>query len=121
MHSFRRIVFGLFVSCALYAAAPRALEIREGDTICLVGNTLAERMQHVNYWETLLHQHYPKHRLVVRNLAWPADEVALRPRAEGFGEPEQHLAFSKADVSWRFSDSMNRLPDRQGCRSSRRT
>ncbi len=83
---------------ALSAASPRALEVREGDHICLIGNTLAERLQHFNHWESLLHQRFPGHQLVVRNLAWPADEVVLRPRAEGFGEPEQHLTFSKADI-----------------------
>jgi azurin/glucose/arabinose dehydrogenase len=86
--------------CATQAAAPKTLEIREGDHICLIGNTLAERMQFPghNHWETLLYQRFPKHNLVVRNLAWSADEVALRPRAEGFGTPDEHLAFSKADV-----------------------
>lgn len=90
-----------FVAAAAAAPAPAAtLEIREGDHICLIGNTLAERMQFEghNHWETLLHQRFPKHKLVVRNLAWSADEVALRPRAEGFGTPDEHLAFSKADV-----------------------
>jgi glucose/arabinose dehydrogenase/azurin/HEAT repeat protein len=79
-------------------AAP--LEIREGDHICIIGNTLAERMQFPghNHFETLLYQRFPKHNLVVRNLSWSADEVALRPRAEGFGTPDEHLTFSKADV-----------------------
>ncbi|MDP3071609.1 MAG: GDSL-type esterase/lipase family protein, partial [Opitutaceae bacterium] len=86
----------------LQAASPSVLAIREGDSICLVGNTLAERLQHFNHWETRLHQRFPRHRLVVRNLAWPADEVVLRPRAEGFGTPEEHLAFSKADVILAF-------------------
>jgi glucose/arabinose dehydrogenase/azurin len=90
--------------CALIASAvgstAATLEIREGDHICLIGNTLAERMQFEghNHWETLLHQRFPKHKLVVRNLAWPADEVVLRPRAEGFGTPDEHLTFCKADV-----------------------
>jgi len=99
----------LFLALALFAAtgvraavAPRTLAIREGDTICLIGNTLAERLQHHNHWETLLHQRFPQHRLVVRNLAWPADEVVLRPRAAGFGTPEEHLTFSKADVVLAF-------------------
>ena len=90
--------FGLSLSGGPGYAAP--LEIREGDHICLIGNTLAERMQFPghNHWETLLHQRFPKHRLVVRNLSWSADEVALRPRADGFGTPDEHLTFSKADV-----------------------
>jgi glucose/arabinose dehydrogenase/azurin len=87
---------------AAVAAAPRTLELREGDHLCLIGNTLAERLQHFNGWETLLHQRFPRHQLVVRNLAWPADEVVLRPRAQGFGDPDQHLAFSQADVVLAF-------------------
>ncbi|RBP40559.1 putative membrane-bound dehydrogenase-like protein [Roseimicrobium gellanilyticum] len=81
-------------------AAPATLAIREGDHICIIGNTLAERMQFPghNHFETLLYQRFPKHNLVVRNLSWSADEVALRPRAEGFGTPDEHLTFSKADV-----------------------
>ncbi|MFO1448935.1 MAG: PVC-type heme-binding CxxCH protein [Opitutaceae bacterium] len=86
----------------LIGASPRTLEVKEGDHIVLLGNTLAERMQHHNHWETLLHQRFPRHQLTVRNLAWPADEVDLRPRAEGFGEPEQHLAAAKADVILAF-------------------
>lgn len=91
------LLFTAFTVSTTHAAN---LEIREGDHICLIGNTLAERMQFEghNHWETLLHQRFPKHRLVVRNLAWSADEVALRPRAEGFGTPDEHLAFCKADV-----------------------
>lgn len=81
-------------------AAPATLDIREGDHICIIGNTLAERMQFPghNHFETLLYQRFPKHNLVVRNLSWSADEVVLRPRAEGFGTPDEHLTFSKADV-----------------------
>lgn len=96
----KRFLYSLFATLALAGASAATLEIREGDHICLIGNTLAERMQFEghNHWETLLHQRFPKHKLVVRNLAWSADEVVLRPRAEGFGTPDEHLAFSKADV-----------------------
>src|SRR6187200_2890542 len=96
----KRFLCLLIITCAFAASHAAPLEIREGDHICLIGNTLAERMQFEghNHFETLLHQRFPKHKIVVRNLAWSADEVALRPRAEGFGTPDDHLAFSKADV-----------------------
>lgn len=79
--------------------APK-LELKPGDHICLIGNSLAARMSQPghSHFEALLYQRFPKHNLVIRNLAWPADEVALRPRALGFGTPDEHLAFSKADV-----------------------
>jgi len=99
--SMKRLLFSLLLSVLVFTGASAApLEIREGDHICLIGNTLAERMQFQghNHWEALLYQRFPKHNLVVRNLSWSADEVALRPRAEGFGTPDEHLSFSKADV-----------------------
>jgi hypothetical protein len=74
------------------------IELKKHDKICLVGNTLGERMQHHNYWEELLHQRFPDHELVVRNLCFPADEVATRPRSLDFGSPDDHLRHSEADV-----------------------
>ena len=89
------------VSLALLpVTSARAAEVvlRKGDRICLVGNTLGERMQHHNYWETLLHQRFPQHELVVRNLCFPADEINIRPRSQNFGSPDDHLKHSRADL-----------------------
>ncbi|MCH8828560.1 MAG: azurin, partial [Planctomycetes bacterium] len=55
-------------------------------------------MQHQNHWETLLHQRFPRHNLVVRNLCFPGDEPFNRLRSLNFGTPDQHLAHSKASV-----------------------
>lgn len=55
-----------------------ALELKKGDHICLVGNGLGESLQHANDWESRLHQRFPEHELVVRNLCFPADEAFLR-------------------------------------------
>ena len=46
----------------------------------------------------MLHQHHPDHKLIVRNLAWPADEVDLMPRPDNFADLDQHLTFVKADL-----------------------
>ena len=57
----------------------------------LIGNTLAVRMGIFGHFETFLHCKFPKHKLVVRNLGWPADEITrsrggmLMPRPTGFG------------------------------------
>ena len=81
------------------AVAPaQVLNLRKGDRICLVGNELGERMQHHNYWESLLHQRFPRHELVVRNLCFPGDESFKRLRSLNFGSPDAHLTHSKADV-----------------------
>ena len=84
------------------ATAPVAttlpLKLEKGDRIALVGNTLIDRMQLFGFFETLLHQKFPKHELIVRNLAWPADTPDLQPRPANFADQEQHLRYEKIDV-----------------------
>ncbi|HXG08752.1 MAG TPA: PVC-type heme-binding CxxCH protein [Gemmataceae bacterium] len=70
------------------------LEIRPGDHICIIGNTLAERMQHDGWLETMLHSRFPKHELVIRNLGFSGDELTIRLRSMDFGTPDQWLAGS---------------------------
>ncbi len=77
--------------------APR-LKLEKGDRIVLVGNTLAERMQHFGHFETLLHGRFPEKELVVHNLGWSADELTLRPRSKGFEDHGHTLHDEKPDV-----------------------
>ncbi len=70
------------------------LDIRPGDHICIIGNTLAERMQHDGWLETLFHSRFPTHDLVFRNLGFSGDELTLRLRSQSFGTPDQWLAGS---------------------------
>jgi len=74
------------------------LELKPNTRLCLIGNSLFDRMRDDGTFEALLQQHFPNHHLVVRNLAWSADEVALRPRPDGFGDLNQHLTEHQADV-----------------------
>ena len=86
------------------------IQLEKGDHICLVGNALCERMQHHNYWESLLQQRYPELELRVRNLGFPGDEPYERIRSENFGEPDKHLAHSQASVVmyfFGFNESFN--------------
>jgi glucose/arabinose dehydrogenase len=73
-------------------AAP--LELKKGDHICIIGNTLAERMQHYGWLETLIHVRFPGNELVFRNLGYSGDEIELgkRLRSMDFGSPDQWLA-----------------------------
>src|SRR6266478_9025820 len=90
---------------ALLAAPVHAagLELKPGDHICIIGNSLAERMQHDGWLETLLYARFPKHNLVIRNLGYPGDEVAgyldrpnlnFRMRSMDYGTADQWLAGS---------------------------
>ncbi|HLJ11872.1 MAG TPA: PVC-type heme-binding CxxCH protein [Planctomycetaceae bacterium] len=94
----------LLAGIAWPAAAARGaeLELTKGDHICLIGNTLAERMQHHGWLETLLHNRFPDRELVVRSLGFSGDELTTRLRSAGFGTPDEHLAFNKADVIFAF-------------------
>jgi azurin len=93
-----RLVLTLFICVVAAATAQLPLELKPGARVCLIGNSLFDRMRDDGTFEALLHQRFPQHRLVVRNLAWSADEVALRPRPDGFGDLNQHLTEHKADV-----------------------
>ncbi len=85
------------------ADEPAKLTLEKGDHICIVGNTLAERMQHFGWLETLIHARFPEHELVFRNLGYSGDEVAgytdqpdrnRRMRSMDFGTADQWLAGS---------------------------
>src|SRR6266545_256839 len=94
----------LSVSSAVLTTSPAAapLELKQGDHVCILGNTLADRMQHDGWLETLVYAKYPKHDLVFRNLAVAGDEVAVRHRSENFGSPDDWLTKTKADVVLAF-------------------
>lgn len=76
--------------------------IRPGDHISIIGNTLAEGMQHDGWLETFMHTRFPGHDLVFRNLGFAADELTIRPRSENFGSPDQWLSRAKTDVVFAF-------------------
>ena len=68
----------------------------------LIGNTLAERMQYFNHFETLLMLRFPELQLRVRNLGWSGDALTLQPRPLNFGDASKHLQQQKADVILAF-------------------
>ena len=79
------------------AAEPK-LKIEQGDHIALLGNTLADRMQHAGDFETQLQSRFPQQQLSLRNLGFSGDELTLRLRSAGFGSPDEHLSRVEADV-----------------------
>src|SRR3954462_13592226 len=93
--------FCSIVALCLNASAD-PLTLKKGDHICIIGNTLADRMQHDGWLETFLNHRFPKHELVIRNMGYAADEVANRPREERFGKADDRLTHSKADVIFAF-------------------
>ena len=76
--------------------------LKPGDHISLIGNTLADRMQHDGWLEAYLQSRFPKYRLSFRNLGFSGDELTLRLRSAGFGSPDEWLTREKTDVVFAF-------------------
>jgi len=72
--------------------AAASFQLQPNDHICIVGNTLAERMQYDGWLETLLQARFPKHELVIRNLGFSGDEIGTRLRSKDFGTPDEWLS-----------------------------
>jgi lysophospholipase L1-like esterase len=108
------------LAALLYAGVPvagaqtPAIDLREGDRVILLGNTLAERMQHFNHFEALLATRFPELDLVVRNLGWSADTVTLQPRPLNFGDAASHLQRQRADVILAFFGSNESFAGEEG-------
>ena len=86
------VAIALMVSVRPGKTQTAAFELREKDHICIIGNTLADRMQHDGWLETLLQARFPKHELVIRNLGFSGDEIATRLRSKNFGTPDEWLS-----------------------------
>jgi len=95
------LLLSVFVAM-VSAQAEERVELKKGDHIAYIGNTLADRMQHDAWLETYLHHAHPDLELTVRNLGFSADEVTTRPRSANFGSPDQWLEKCEADVVFCF-------------------
>lgn len=86
--------------CIGSLATAQDFTLNKGDHVCIVGNTLAERMQHFGWLETLIHARFPQHQLVFRNLGYSGDEIDgwknpnHRMRSMDFGTHDQWLSGS---------------------------
>jgi glucose/arabinose dehydrogenase len=103
------------VCCLLFlvaSAVPTAgrqnavFELRSGDHISIIGNTLAERLQHDGWLETMLHARFPNHDLTFRNLGFSGDEITTRLRSKGFGTPDEWLSGVAAPIGGRTDNRL---------------
>ncbi len=92
----------IFLVSWTQSQAPK-FALKPGDKIAIIGNSLADRMQHDGWLETYLQSTYPTGQLVFRNLGYTGDQVHYRPRAhEGFGDSDTHLTNVGASVIFAF-------------------
>ena len=88
----------LSLTLLVAACTPPAVELEPGAHIVLVGNALADRMQHHGWLEAYLQAALPDYELVIRNHGLSGDRVDHRPRSEGFPSPDDYLGLSQATV-----------------------
>lgn len=83
----------LFILLCTLVAAPslgaaensaEKFELRDGDRVVFLGNTLIERENTHGYWELMLTLAWPERNVTFRNLGWSGDTVWGESRA-GFG------------------------------------
>ncbi len=79
-------------------------ELRDGDRVLFLGNTIIEREQRYGFWEHALTTRYPDYNIVFRNLGWSGDTVfgdaraRFGSQAEGFAHLEVHVHAVKPTV-----------------------
>jgi len=93
-----RLLVGFLLSAVAATASAQDLELKKGDHICIIGNTLAERMQHDGWLETRIHSRFADHELVFRNMGYSGDEIDgykngnHRMRSMSFGSQDEWLS-----------------------------
>ena len=70
----------------------------KGDTVAILGNGLADRMQHDAWMETVLQSALKGQEVSFRNMAFSGDRPNQYPRSKGFTPMDQYLRHVKADV-----------------------
>ncbi len=97
------LIFALGSSLqSIQHVSAQSLNLPQQGRIAVIGNNLADRMQHQGWLESYLQALYPAHKLSVRHLGFTGDEVNVRPRSNNFGSPDQWLTKVQADIIFCF-------------------
>ncbi len=82
----------------LAACGTPQVKLEDGDHIVVIGNGLADGMQHDGWMETYLQLARPKLQLVVRDQGFTGDRIDRRPRTKGVPNADDYLRLSRASV-----------------------
>jgi len=119
----RLLAFGLTLVLTLTARAAEPFEIKDGDRVLFLGDTLLEREGTYGYLETRMHEQFPDRSFTVRNLAFSADtpkgwsRASFDPAAKGFERLKEQLALVKPTVvflGYGMAASLQEITDRSG-------
>src|SRR5688500_2091162 len=92
---FSPIAFAALLTLSLYAAPPAKVELQKGESVAIVGNALADRMQHDGTLEAFIHKAHPQDDITIRNLGFAADEVNSHMRSDDVPKTEWWLEKAK--------------------------
>lgn len=81
---------------------PATFAFLKGDSVAILGNGLADRMQHDAWTETLIQSGEKDKGLSFWNLSLTGDRVNKFPRSQNFTPQDEYLRYVKADVILSF-------------------
>jgi hypothetical protein len=93
---------------------PSPFKFMKGDTVAIVGNGLADRMQHDGWTETLIQAGAPGMDLRFRNMSLTGDRPNKQPRSNGFIPMPEYLKQVGADViiaMFGYNESFDTKPE----------
>lgn len=73
------LILALLIGCT--AKEEGGIQVRNQQSIVLIGNNLASRMLNFGHFETEMHMRYPDSSLVIRNMADPGNTPGFRPHS----------------------------------------
>jgi len=92
----------LVLTFCISLAAQAQLKLNKGDHVAILGSTTADRMQHSAWFDTLVHAANQDKDIVMRNIAFAADEVGTWHRVDEFGSRDEWLGKVQASVILAF-------------------
>ncbi len=101
----------LITGTATAADSTPVLEFNKGDTIAVIGNTLADRLQHDAWLDAYIHSRFPDAALSIRHMGFSGDEIGgftatpnpnKRMRSAAFGSNDEWLRRVKTDKIFAF-------------------
>ena len=93
---------------------PSPFKFAKGDVVSIIGNGLADRMQHDGWLETLLQAETKGLQLSFRNMSLTGDRANKHPRSRGFTPMAEYLQLVKADVvlaMYGYNESFDTTPE----------
>lgn len=95
-------LIAIALALCVTASSQAQVKLNKGDHVAILGSTTADRMQHSAWFDTLVHAANQDKDIVMRNIAFAADEVGTWHRVDDFGTRDEWLNRVGASVILAF-------------------